>query len=199
MLPFTTQLERFLRPINLRTRNAVKRCVVHRVDDERKVQQVQISLLKGELFDKKERFQHYGFTSNPPLGMEGIAVQVMGDPGNTVVIADGDRKYRIKPMESGEVAIYTDEGDSIILKRNNKIEIKTSELTIDAATVKIKSGNVEIGDGATQPAIMSEALLNWLKTHTHGGGTVEGSTIKPNETALLEATPPVSKTVKISG
>jgi hypothetical protein len=133
--------------------------------------------------------------------MEGIAVQVMGDPGNTVVIADGDRKYRIKPMGSGEVAIYTDEGDSIILKRNNKIEIKTSELTIDAATVKIKSKNVEIGDGATQPAIMSEELLNWLKTHTHpvttSGGN--GSASAPTEATLLATTPPVSKTVKISG
>jgi phage baseplate assembly protein V len=202
------QLARFLDPLARKVKNMVKRSIVRRVDDERKVQQVQVQLSSTELFDKVERFQHYGFTSHPPLGTEGVAIQLKADPGVTIVIADGDRKYRIHPLEEGELALYTDEGDYMIFRRGHKITCKTGEFTVEAdkvtlkgASVAVEGDEVKIGTGTMQPAIMSEELFTWLKTHTHGGGTVEGNTTTPIQAAIsmLEATPPVSKTVKISG
>ena len=43
----------------------VSRAVIKMVDDSLKMQGVQISLLAGEVAEKVERFQEYGFTSHP--------------------------------------------------------------------------------------------------------------------------------------
>ena len=121
-------------PIKQRIMNAVGRCVLSVIDDSKKVQELQIKLLAGEVRDKVERFQNYGFTSVPLEGAEGVAVFVSGNREHGLVIAVDDRRYRLKGLEAGEVAIYTDEGDYIKLKRDNKIDISTKELKIDAET-----------------------------------------------------------------
>jgi phage gp45-like len=49
---------------------------------------------------------------------------VGGDRNNGVVVAVGDRKFRLKGLQGGEVAMYTDEGDIIIMKRGHNIKVK---------------------------------------------------------------------------
>ena len=63
--------------------------------------------------------QHYGFTSRPLAGAEII---IINEGNNYIGIASDDRRYRIA-LEDGEVALFTDEGDKIHLKRNRNIEI----------------------------------------------------------------------------
>jgi len=67
----------------------------------------------NESFSDREYFQHYGFTSRPREGAEIIIIR----EGNHIIgIASDDRRYRLA-IEDGEVALYTDEGDYIHLKR----------------------------------------------------------------------------------
>ncbi|SEC23708.1 baseplate assembly protein [Pseudomonas marginalis] len=80
-----------------------------------------------------ELFQHYGFTSAPLPGAEYIAVPVGGNSKHTVVIASEDARYRIT-LEDGEVAIYSDEGDHVHLKRGRVIEVMTETLLVKAST-----------------------------------------------------------------
>lgn len=73
-----------------------------------------------------------------------------------------DRRYRLKGLESGEVAIYTDEGDKVHLKRGKVIDIETGTLNIKAAvavnfdtpqitqTGKIVSKGDQIAGGISQ-------------------------------------------------
>ena len=98
----------------------------------KKMQALQMRLLAGEVKDGLEHFEPYGLTSHPLPGAEGIAAFLGGDRSHGVVLVVSDRRYRIQAMEPGEVAIYTDEGDKIHLKRGRIIDIETQTLNIKA-------------------------------------------------------------------
>lgn len=84
----------------------------------------------GETFADREYFQHYGFTSRPLAGAEGILLK---QGNNIILVASDDRRYRLK-MAAGEVALYTDEGDCVHLKRGRVVEIHTETLQVTAGT-----------------------------------------------------------------
>lgn len=112
----------------------VARAVVSLVDDNKKMQALQLQLLTREIRENVERFQNYGFTAKPHPGAEGVVVFVGGNRDHGLCIVVDDRRYRLKGLEDGEVAIYTDEGDKIHLKRNRVIEVTTETFRVNAGT-----------------------------------------------------------------
>lgn len=75
----------------------------------------------GEIITNREYMDHYGITSSPLPGAEGVVIQ----QGNQyIMIATDDRRYRI-PLVNGEVALYTDEGDFIHFQRGRQITVNT--------------------------------------------------------------------------
>ncbi|WP_312375845.1 phage baseplate assembly protein domain-containing protein [Pseudomonas oryzihabitans] len=80
-----------------------------------------------------ELMQQYGFTSAPLAGAEYIALPVGGNSRHTVVIAVDDARYRLTVVD-GEVALYSDEGDHVHLKRGRVIEVVTETLVVKAST-----------------------------------------------------------------
>lgn len=104
------------------------------VDSARKLQALQMRLTAGEVKDGLEHFEPYGFTSNPLAGAEGIAAFIGGDRSHGVLLVVADRRYRVQGMEPGEVAIYTDEGAKIHLKRGRIIDIEADVINFKAAT-----------------------------------------------------------------
>lgn len=80
-----------------------------------------------------ELFQHYGFTSAPLSGAEYIVLPIGGNSKHAVVIASEDARYRIA-IKDGEVAIYSNEGDHVHLKRGRLIEVETEVLLVKAGT-----------------------------------------------------------------
>jgi len=119
-----------------------------------KLQSLQMRLTAGEVNDDMEHFEPYGFTSNPLAGAEGIATFLGGDRSHGVVLVVADRRYRLKALAAGEVAIYTDEGDKIHFKRGRVIDIDTATLnirassgvTIDSPTLSMSGKIVSRGD-----------------------------------------------------
>ena len=99
-----------------------------------KLQSLQMRLTAGEVSDDMEHFEPYGFTSHPLAGAEGIATFLGGDRSHAVVLVVADRRYRLKALAEGEVAIYTDEGDKIHFKRGRVIDIDTATLNIRASS-----------------------------------------------------------------
>jgi phage baseplate assembly protein V len=158
-----------LRSLQGTIRNALARAVVSLVDDGRKLQEVQVDLLEGETRDEVERFQNYGFTSNPPAGAEAIVVFLNGARDQGIAICVDDRRYRLRNLQPGEVAIYTDEGDKIVFKRGGTIEVTAStKLSIVAPDVEISGdltvkGDIEVPSGDVTAGSIS------LKTHVHSG------------------------------
>ena len=159
-------MRKIIEPTVRKARLMVGRAVVQMVNDAAKMQALQVTLLAGETRAGVERFQEYGFTSNPQPGAEACMVCVGGNRDHGIVIAVDDRRYRLTGLQSGEVAIYTDEGDKVVLKRGHLIEIDTQTLTINAsAKVQINSPLLQVTGGDVKADSIS------LKGHKHGGVT----------------------------
>lgn len=112
-----------------------------------KLQSLQMRLTAGEVNDDMEHFEPYGFTSNPLAGAEGIATFLGGDRSHGVVLVVADRRYRLKALAAGEVAIYTDEGDKIHFKRGRVIDIDSPTLSMSG---KIVSQGDQVAAGISQ-------------------------------------------------
>jgi len=127
---------------NIFTRGAIKL-----VDDTQGLQFCQTELLADEVHDNIERLQNYGFTSSPAItgDPEAAVFFIAGNRDHGIIVAMDDRRFRLRNLERGEVAIYTDEGDKIVLKRGRKMDIITDELTITAnVKITLNAPTVEI-------------------------------------------------------
>lgn len=121
-----------MRELKSAIRNLLSRGVIRLVNSAAKCQLVQIEMLGGELKDDVEHLEPYGYTSCPHDGAEHVAVFPDGDKSHGVVLVVADRRYRLKGLKKGEVALYTDEGDRIVLRRGRRVEIKTMTLAVEA-------------------------------------------------------------------
>ncbi|MGC9741841.1 phage baseplate assembly protein V [Pseudomonas sp. P1B16] len=117
---------------------------------------VQMQGLAGETV-VGELAQHYGFTSAPLAGAEFIVLPIGGNSKHAVVIATEDARYRLK-IQDGEVALYSDEGDHVHLKRGRVIEVETETLLVKASKkVRFETPMIEAtgeyqGEGNIQSA-----------------------------------------------
>jgi len=112
----------------------IARGVLEVVDDDSKVQIIRATLHSGETRDRLERLGQYGLTSVPHDGAECVVLFPGADNSHGIVIAVEDRRYRLTGLAQGEVALYTDEGDSIQLRRNKEIEVHTDNFTVFAGS-----------------------------------------------------------------
>jgi len=117
-------VDRLLAPLKRRLLFMVRRGLLSLVNDALGLQGLQANLLAGELRDKVERFQEYGFSSVPLPGAEAILLAVGANPGYLVAIAVDDKRYRPTGGAPGEVTLYSKFGHRILLKADGTIEIK---------------------------------------------------------------------------
>ena len=156
-------IAQMLEPIRTRVMMTIARGVIESINDDEGMQTAKINLLFGENRDKVERFQNYGFTSKPFADAEAVVVFPGGNREHGLIIAVDDRKFRLKGLADGEVAMYTDEGDKITLKRGGTIEIEGSSKVI------VKSPLVELGTGTLEKVLNGETFQTYFNTHTHTG------------------------------
>jgi phage baseplate assembly protein V len=131
-------LNRLLAPLRRRVDNMVARAVLRLARDDAALQVVQLGIQLGEVRDRCERFQEYGFTSVPLPGAEAVVAFVGGYRDHPLVIAIDDRRHRKMGLAAGEVALYTDEGDFVHLKRGRIIDVVAGDsLRVTAPTVTI--------------------------------------------------------------
>jgi len=129
-------LTKWLQPINRKLRQIASRAVIKLVNDGLKLQELQIVGLSGETLDGVERFQEYGFTSHPKSGAEAISLSIGSNRSHTVIVAVDDRRYRLKGLESGEVALYDDLGQKIVLKRD-RIEVESPKVVVTSDDISL--------------------------------------------------------------
>lgn len=158
-------IERALNGIRLAFRGKVTRN-----NSASPIQLAQAAGLADELLQNVELMQHYGYTSNPPPDSECIVLPLGGRTGHGVIIATEHGTYRLKNLKSGEVALYSDEGDSIILKRGRVMEVTTQTLNVNAAmVVNIASPTVNIN---AQTAVNITSPTVTLSGNLSVGGTI---------------------------
>ncbi|EFO7598623.1 phage baseplate assembly protein [Escherichia coli] len=64
-----------------------------------------------------EHLEPYGFTARANSGAEAVVLFPDGDRSHAVVVTVSDRRYRLKGLQTGEVAVYDDQGQSVTLTR----------------------------------------------------------------------------------
>lgn len=171
--------ETAVRRLAHRLRLVVARAVLGLVNDAAKLQAVQVTLQEGVVRDKVERFQQYGLTSVPHAGAEGIALAVGASTDHTVVIAVDDRRYRLKGLQAGEVALYDDMGHKVYLTRDG--------IVIDGAGQLVKMQNLtklrveagidstgEIRDLCDSGGKTMSSMRTVYNAHTHPENNVPG-------------------------
>ena len=166
------------------------------------MRELQINMLAGEVRDEVEHVEPYGFTSEPLSdGLpEAFALFFDGDRSHGIVFCVADRRYRLKPLKPGEVAIYDDLGQKVHLTRagievvtpkNLTADVKgnvtetvggsltakvTGSATLKAASVKIDSPTTQITGSLAVAGDVTAGGIS-LKSHTHpgdSGGTTGG-------------------------
>lgn len=177
-----SDLTRYLRPLVTRVGNLVASATLSGVDDGTKMQSVQVDFGDDEVRDEVERPQSYGLTSVPFEGADATVVCVGGRRDHCIVLAVDDRRYRLRGLAQGEVALYTDQGDKIHLKRGGTIEvIASSRVTVNAPLVEVPSGDVTAGGIS-------------LRHHKHSA-----QAMPPNPTTDLKADPTSHLVTGITG
>lgn len=169
------------------------RVVVQRLINSTASQQVDISLVAGETKNGMEYLEPYGFTGIAHAGAEGVALFLSGDRSHGIVINIADRRYRLKDLQTGEVALYTDEGDHIVLKRGRVIEVTTDTLILHAKNkVVLDTPRVETsGEITAEKSIVSQSeiqdrlgslssMRDQYNTHEHPGDS-GGTTGQPHQ------------------
>lgn len=169
--------DRLIGPYARRIRQMVVRGKVTGVDDSGALQIMQASLLEGAR-DRIERFQQYGLAGNPPAGAESVRLSVQGSPDHSVIIAVEHRKYRMKGLESGEVALYDDQEQVVYLTREG-IRIESGR------RVTVESPEINLGgDRESLLALVDERIVELINAHTHQVGS---ATTSPPTAPILPA------------
>jgi phage baseplate assembly protein V len=148
-------MRKLLSPLVRRIENLVSRATVSLVNDGAKVQTVQLGVLDGETRGDVERMQEYGFTSVPLVGAEAVVVWVGGRRDHGLVVAVDDRRHRPTGLQPGEVAIYTDEGDSVVIKRGGHIVVTGRKITLDAPAVEVAGATASVAKGESLNAAVA--------------------------------------------
>ncbi|MGC5830121.1 phage baseplate assembly protein V [Ralstonia pseudosolanacearum] len=111
-------IDNMLAPLRARVALMVARCVLTAVNDAAGLQRAQVRVLADDDHDDVERFQQYGFTGVPQDGAEGLFLAIGGNTDHGVLIGVEDRRYRLKGLQGGEVALYDDQGLKVHLTRD---------------------------------------------------------------------------------
>lgn len=163
-------VQRMLRPLATRIANIVARAVVTLVDDDLKMQVLQLGVLSGETRGDVERVQNYGFTSVPLEGAEAVVLFVSGRRDHGLAVAVDDRRHRLTGLEPGEVAIYTDEGDRVVIERGGTVRVTAStKVVVDTPLVEL-AGNADAALLGTTYRAAESTMNSTMSTQLSAAG-----------------------------
>ena len=135
------------------------RAIVTQVDDSGPQQLVALSGLNGQTFGETVRSQHFGYTSNPPPGSEGVALMLGGGADRVLSLGLEHPQYRPTDLPVGASQQYDMDGNHVDIRNgvlqvahakkivltvgSSTLVVTTDTITITATNVKI-NGNVDI-------------------------------------------------------
>ena len=145
------------------------RGVVSAADGTKKMRAVQVRLLADEVRDDLEHVEPYGFTSEPKDDEqpEAFALFFGGDRSHGIVFCVADRRYRLKNLKPGEVALYDDLGQKVYLTRDGLVIETPGTLTATVA----KDASITVG-GNLAAEVSGDATLK--ASSVKGTLTVQG-------------------------
>ena len=147
-------------------------------DDEGDQQTLTLYGLPNETLKKVPRVQHFGLSSNPPVGSHGMGLQFGGDDGGRLLNAALGLEHapsRPRKQKPGQTTLYDDKGNATrylgddgiwhdAKDRAQKITGKTIEITgtnkvvvkVCGTTVTVTASRVDLGGEGGSP-VMTQA------------------------------------------
>ena len=104
-----------------------RRVALTKVDDSGEQQLVDADGLVGESFKGLVRLQPHGFSSNPPVGSEGIVHALGGRADRAMVYGLEDPKTRQKDLPVGTTVVYDDQGSVVYVKGKDGIIVNAAK------------------------------------------------------------------------
>ena len=153
-------------------RGLLGRGVVESVDDTPMMRTIQAEFLPGDVREGIEHFEPYGFTSRVKQGAEAIGAFFNGDRSHGVVLVTADRRFRLH-VEEGEVAVFDDQGQKVVLKRDGILVETPKNLTatVGGNAVATVSGTTTLKSGAVTIDAPSVHITGTLAVDGHISGT----------------------------
>lgn len=159
------QLQHLLRPLATSMANTVARAVVQLVDDDKKLQLIQLGVLAGETVDGAEHHQPYGLSAVPLPGVEAVVLFPSGDRSHPLIVAVSDRTNRPTGGDPGDVTLYSPVG------------------SVSARVILLASGDIEIRPGSGGEVLIRDeggGVDRLVKKSEHDGHThLPGSYVAP--------------------
>lgn len=136
-------------------------------DDTGPVHKVQMRMPgTAEILDNCPVIQHYGFASHAMVDTDATAIFIGGDRTQAAIVGHNNQQFRFRNQKSGEVVIYTDEGDFVQLQRGRIVYIKCgTRVHIECPLVEM-TGDLHV-NGAIISGYGGSSQVG-LQTHTHG-------------------------------
>ncbi len=114
---------RLINELKKAVRLMVGKCIIEAASKASDGVNADIMLLGNERHYGLRLMQHYGFASVPNADSEGVALFVGGARDNGVVIASQCDASKIPALEKGEVALFSEFGQSVILKKDGSVSV----------------------------------------------------------------------------
>ncbi|EJP3174574.1 phage baseplate assembly protein V [Salmonella enterica] len=143
-------------------------------DSAAAVQRIQAQGIGNENLQGAELFQHYGFTSHPQPGTMGIVLPLGGVSSHGIVIATEHGAYRLKSLKPGEVALYTDEGAKIVLRRGKLIEVDCETFRVNCTDFEVNSKQATVNCDTWTATASDNATFTTPELSTSAQLTAEG-------------------------
>lgn len=93
-------------------------------------------------------------------------------PDGSVQIKNAAEAYVLLDVENKSITVEDVENGNTITLNSDGISIKTKgKVSIGGATaLEVAADKIALGDGANQAAVLGNALVDWLNSHTHPTG-----------------------------
>jgi phage baseplate assembly protein V len=141
----------------------------------------------------------YGSVFVPEVGDEVLVAFFQGDMRQPYVLGglyngkkkpptahDGGRDQKIIRTRAGHQILFDDQAKEITISTASGAKVvlaDSGEITLEAETVTVKAGGVDLGGGSTEPVVLGNELLKAFVQHTHpapGGVTGPASPLPPS-------------------
>ncbi len=160
--------------------------MVNSQDASTKCQSADVTLIAGEQKGGVEHLEPYGFTARAHGGAEAIVLFPDGDRSHAVTMVVSDRRYRLTGLQSGEVALYDDLGQSVTLTRQGIVVDGAGKPLIFRNAPKARfemdiEATGQISDRCDSDGLSMAAMRVAYNGHRHRENGEGNNTDQPNQ------------------
>lgn len=164
-----------------RIRLSITKAIVESIVDSTAIQTVKLDALTEEVFDKVERPQNYGLTSNPPADSEAVLGEIGGSRDNPIVIIVENSANRPKNLNAGEVILWALFGQRIKHASNGNTEFTANKFLFNSGG---RSG-ARVDDEIESNIIDEPAFWGWVAAVSAFVNGITPGTITTVPTSLI--------------